>query len=371
MGKTISHCQGKGSIAHNNRLFKCKNVDPERTKDNITFVKQSVGDAYEHCFGEAVKNYNDKQKRKDRRVDENYFRELFGRDACNTVCTGTNKQKSFYEDLVQVGDMNDSGIGTADAEKVKAVLIAYWQGFQERNPNLYVFNSVLHMDEATPHLHIDWIPLGHYKRGLSVQNGLAQALKEQGFGDGINAVSRWRESERQVLEAICKEHGIEVEPPKKSRGSLSVEAYKELKDIEKQIAAARSELSEINDMLDQVKALKNDIEHPADVLNKAKPKRFHSDIAEVPYNVLRDCLDTMKQAKVDAFDLRGEVCSLKTKIKSLENTNNWLRDDLHKYKQKARDYDKAMAYLRETGQEAQFMGYKIVRTVAREVTRER
>ena len=49
--KRISHCQGKGSLTHNNRKFNAKNVDDTRTKDNIVFVQQPIEEAYEHLFG--------------------------------------------------------------------------------------------------------------------------------------------------------------------------------------------------------------------------------------------------------------------------------------------------------------------------------
>jgi chromosome segregation ATPase len=100
-------------------------------------------------------------------------------------------------------------------------------GFQERNPNFYVFNAVLHMDEATPHLHIDYIPVGHYKRGQDTQNGIAQALKEMGYGEGKNAIARWRATEVDVLNQICIAHGIEPLAPEKSRGTLEIPEYKE------------------------------------------------------------------------------------------------------------------------------------------------
>lgn len=99
--------------------------------------------------------------------------------------------------------------------------------FQKRNPNFYVFNAVLHMDEATPHLHIDYIPVGHYKRGQDTQNGIAQALKEMGYGTGKQAIARWRVAEVEVLNKICLEHGIKPLAPEKARGTLEVEEYKE------------------------------------------------------------------------------------------------------------------------------------------------
>ncbi|MBP0958219.1 MAG: plasmid recombination protein [Oscillospiraceae bacterium] len=180
--KTISHVQGKGCISHNNRAFIPKNVDPLRTKENITYVSMEIGSAYDFLFSKPVEEYNSKQKRSDRKINVSYFEHLFNRTPCNTVIESANGQKSFYEDVVQIGTKDDTGIGSSDAETAKLCLDEYMKGFQQRNPYFYVFNSVLHMDEATPHLHIDYIPFGHYSRGISVQNGIAQALAEMGFG---------------------------------------------------------------------------------------------------------------------------------------------------------------------------------------------
>lgn len=75
--KTISHCQGKGSLSHNNRTFKPKNVDSSRTPHNITFIKEPIAEAYDKCFAEAVERYNARQKRSDRRIKDGYFRYAF------------------------------------------------------------------------------------------------------------------------------------------------------------------------------------------------------------------------------------------------------------------------------------------------------
>lgn len=182
--KRISHCQGKGSLTHNNRKFNAKNVDDTQTKNNIIFVQQPIEAAYEHLFGSAVERYNARQKRADRKINTSYYEHIFKRKISQSVVTSADKRKSFYEDVVQIGDMKNTGIGTPDAEIAIACLTEYMQGFQERNPNFYVFNAVLHLDEATPHLHIDYIPVGHYKMGVDTQNGIAQALKEMGYGSG-------------------------------------------------------------------------------------------------------------------------------------------------------------------------------------------
>ena len=238
--KSISHCQGKGSLSHNNREFHPKNADISRTTDNITFVKEPISAAYEKLFGEAVERYNAKQKRSDRKIKNGYYEYQFNHKISQNVVTSPDKRKSFYEDVVQIGTMNDTAVGTADAEIAKKCLTEYMENFQRRNPNFYVFNAVLHMDEATPHLHIDYIPVGHYKRGIDTQNGIAQALKEMGYGSGKDSIAKWRKSECDVLWEICVRNGIEISEPKKGRGySYSVDEYKVYKQ---QLDSIKSEI---------------------------------------------------------------------------------------------------------------------------------
>ena len=245
--KRISFGQGKGSLTHNNREFMADNVDPLRTPQNITFVRQPIGEAYDQLFAESTERYNARQKRSDRMINGSYYEHLFGVKPCNTVRTAADKRKSFYEDVVQIGKREDSGYGTEDFQLVADCLKEYMEGFQNRNPNFYVFNAVLHMDEATPHLHIDYIPVGHYKRGQDVQNGIAQALKEMGYGEGKQAIARWRAAEVEVLNKICLEHGIQPLAPEKARGTLEIPEYKEKRrqadELAEQNAQAEAELS--------------------------------------------------------------------------------------------------------------------------------
>ena len=254
--KRISFGQGHGSLAHNNRDFMAANVDPLRTPNNITFVCQPIAEAYDQLFKESTVRYNTRQKRNDRKIGD-YYEHLFGCKPCNTVKVNALDQKSFYEVVVQIGKREDSGSGTEDEQLVADCLKEYMEGFQERNPNFYVFNAVLHMDEATPHLHIDYIPVGHYKRGQDTQNGIAQALKEMGFGEGKQAIARWRTAEVEVLNAICLEHGIKPLAPEKARGTLEVEEYKEQRrqadELAEQNAQVKAELGEKREMLKAVK----------------------------------------------------------------------------------------------------------------------
>ena len=247
--RKISHARGRGSLNHNNRNHIYKNVDSCRTHLNIHYAKESLADAYQKCFGEAVENYNTKQKRADRKI-ENYYNHLFGNANKDTVATSSNKEKSFYEIVVGVGDMKNTASDSAEGEIAAKILDEYAKGFSERNPNFYVFNSVLHMDEKTPHLHIDYVPVADgYKNGLAVRNSQSIALQQMGFGRSKNSINEWRLEERQILKDICKQHGWEIAEEEKGRGKTHTpDEYKKIRDETKE------EMRADPDVMDELRA---------------------------------------------------------------------------------------------------------------------
>lgn len=183
--------------------------------------------AYEKCFGQALRDYNASQKRKDRKKD-NYLKEIEN---------SGNKEKPFYENVVQIGKVTDTAVVdeagnlTEDAKAAIKVLEKYTQTFQERNPNLYLFNCVMHLDEATPHLHMDYIPVAHgYKTGMETRNSLTKAFQQMGFAKAVskkeNETVAWQVRERAYLTELCKEQGIEIEVLGVQRDNLSLPEYK-------------------------------------------------------------------------------------------------------------------------------------------------
>lgn len=199
MERTISMMVGKGSLNHNNRTFTAKNVDAERSKGNKVYVKESIKKVYHALFDEALEAYNSKQTRADRRID-NYYEKI-----------RTSKQeKLFHELIVQIGNRDDTNCNMLESVYAQSALEDYMLGFQERNPNLRVFNAVMHLDEETPHLHIDYVPFSTgNKRGLSTKVSLKGALKAQGFvgtGRFDTEWKRWVESEKQCLAEIMERY---------------------------------------------------------------------------------------------------------------------------------------------------------------------
>ena len=250
--KTISFPKGKGHLTHNNRDFICNNVVPERTAWNRIYIQEPLKDAYEKCFGQALRDYNAAQKRKDRQKDD-YLKEIEN---------SGNKEKTFYENIVQIGKKTDApvadenGVMTEEAKAAIEVLDRYAKTFQERNPNLYLFNCVMHLDEATPHLHIDYIPVAHgYKNGMKTRNSLTKAFQQMGFAKAVsrkqNETVAWQEREREYLTELCREQGIEIEVLGVQRDNLSLPEYKaamrEVEELEQQAVV----LDKRNEALEQ------------------------------------------------------------------------------------------------------------------------
>lgn len=333
--KSISFCQGKGSLTHNNREFIAENVDIERMKNNITFVQQPIAEAYEMLFAESTARYNARQKRSDRKIKTIYYESLFGCKSCNTVRTANDKRKSFYEDVVQIGTKDDSGFNTDDVELVADCLKEYMAGFQERNPNFHVFNAVLHMDEATPHLHIDYIPVGHYKRGQDTQNGIAQALKEMGYGEGKQAIARWRASEVEVLGQICEEHGITPTEPQKSRGTLTIPEYKEqihkADELAQQNEQAQAKLSETQEILAVAEKKKVKLSAIDDIEVKGSLFKKNITLSKEDYENLANLAKKYVTSVRDNKKLTAQNAELLEKIANLEGLIAEKNKTLEKY----------------------------------------
>ena len=218
-GLSVSFRVDSGFLDHNNRVITAHNVDISRTSDNVTYTKIDLRQFYEQIFGEALAEYNAKQKRADRQIPD-YYEHV----------KKSGKGKLFYEVVVQFGDLHDCGLNSENWNTAKSILNDYMLDFEKRNPNLKVFNAVMHLDESTPHLHIDFVPVAHKgQRGMPLKNSMSGALREQGFSSSNrmeNEWTAWSESERSVMEKILLKHGLRREDKNVHRPHLSVEDFK-------------------------------------------------------------------------------------------------------------------------------------------------
>lgn len=253
MKRTISAMVGKGSVNHNSRKFKAENVDGNRTCLNIDYCNENIKKVYHELFDKALKRYNNKQTRADRRI-ENYYEKI----------RNSKQEKPFHELILQIGDKENMSAESENGTLAREVLDEYYRGFQERNPRLKVFSAHLHMDEATPHLHIDFVPFTTgSKRGLDTRVSLKQALAAQGFKGGTRGDTEWNQwvsAEKSALAFVMERHGIEWEHKGTHEKHLSVLDYKK-QEREKEIAVLDNQLAEKKDefrvMVDRIENFDN------------------------------------------------------------------------------------------------------------------
>ena len=258
MKRTISAMRGKGSLTHNRRDFIAENVDSSRTPLNVEYRNEDIRAVYHELFDDALARYNKKQTRKDRVIDD-YYEKI-----------RTGKQEKLFEELIiQIGNKDDMNATSENGQLARQMIDEYMQSFQQRNPTLRVFSAHLHMDEATPHLHIDFIPFTTgSKRGLETRVSLKKALEALGFTGGTKnhtELNQWIEAEKQVLASIMARHAIEWEQKGTHEEHLSVLDYKkqerskevaalenQIDTLQEQTAVAATALSEKQEQLDDI-----------------------------------------------------------------------------------------------------------------------
>ncbi len=275
MKRTISFMTGKGSVNHNSRKFHAKNTDPKRSHWNVEYCNRDIREVYHELFDEALERYNSKQTRRDRKIEDYYEKIRSGK-----------QEKPFHEIILQIGDKDNMGATTKEGQMAAKILDEYMKDFQRRNPTLRVFSAHLHMDEATPHLHIDFVPYTTgSKRGLDTRVSLKQALSALGFKGGTRMeteLNQWVAAEKQQLASIMLEHGIEWEQKGTHEKHLSLldfekrERAKEVAALEEQKADLEEHnatMQEVNEKwLDHLKNIEQDISSARESWKEADKK---------------------------------------------------------------------------------------------------
>ena len=336
--RTISIAKGKGSINHNSREFQAENVDKSRTQFNTCFVNENIKEVYHKLFDDALQKYNDKQKRNDRKITD-YYEKI-----------RTSKQeKLFYEIIVQVGDFSDMSASSNNGKLAEEILKKYMADFQSRNSNLYVFSAHLHMDEATPHLHIDFVPYSSgNKRGLETKNTLKGALENLGFTGGTRSdteLNQWQNSEKEHLAKIMLEYGIEWEKKGNQREHLSVLDYKkevrtqEVAELEKVATAKQIEVDDLENKLSEQKSDFKEVKQ-----KKVKLKKL--DEVKAKYSLIGNKVILDKEEFEDIKSLAQkhivsdqkerkfeiEIRALNSELTALKRENEEQKQELFQYK---------------------------------------
>ncbi len=344
--RTLSISKGKGVLGHNSREFTAENIDTERTKFNTCYVHEDIKKVYHKLFDSALEKYNKKQKRNDRKIPD-YYEKI-----------RTSKQeKVFYEIIAQVGNLEDMSSVSDYGKLAEKILDEYMKGFIERNPTIYVFSAHLHMDEATPHLHIDFVPYtSGNTRGLETKTTLKGALEKLGFTGGTRSdteLAQWQTSEKEKLAKIMLERGVEWDKKGTHKEHLTVLDFKKemrtqevlqleekvdaisetLAVKEKAVLSLKTEISKEEQELKSIKTKKTKVKKVDEI--EVKPAFLDSGKVVVPKEDFEDVKAlAKKQIVADSKEkkLLSENAGLKEENRLLNIVNDSMKNELNGYK---------------------------------------
>lgn len=295
---------------------------------NVEYCNENLKDVYHELFDEALARYNEKQTRGNRRIDD-YYEKI----------RSSKQEKPFHEIILQIGDKDNMGAKTENGQLAAKVLDKYMQDFQRRNPTLKVFSAYLHMDEATPHLHIDFVPYTTgSKRGLDTRVSLKQALSTLGFKGGTRRetkLNQWVAYEKEQLAAVMLEHGIEWEQKGTHEKHLSVldfekkERAKEVAELEQSISDGKERLSNIQIQQRKAKQKTEQIRQEGEAIRQEV-----SELSETS-NLLKEQAATLAEDKEkllsDNEKLEKQQKKLQQEIEKMVQSKAIMEQNIHAY----------------------------------------
>lgn len=347
-GATVSfHVGTSTSLSHNNRenIYGNPDIDSTKTHENICYVREDIKKIYSENFDEAVRDYNETQKRSDRKINDYYKKILHDK-----------KTEHQREIIVAIGRVDDD----IDKDFKKEMLDHYMKGFQERNPNLKVYNAVMHLDEANPHLHINYVPVYETSRGLKKRVGQNKAIEQQGF----KTFEEWRGSETDVLEKLMSARAIEREY-KGSHNYMKVSEYKKyaeslntlkneinsFEEVKKEIKHEVEVEKKVRDGIQsEIKAFREDLNALESFNSHHTPKIVLGRVSEREYRDLKDTAlkilsdnrrlkENLEKVTRDRTIYKSRLESYKSKMTKIEKANHELLQENKQLKKEISVYE--------------------------------
>lgn len=371
------HQEADHNEEHDDRDVPVSYADPSRECDNIYYEKNmSKEEAFEYLFNDSINEYNDAQPRKDRqylteRIDENGKKQTVGGGAAyldmllekkaeqdlkikqmkregKTVKQISRAKKAVmpsYQFIITIGSRAENpefnAVSGPRKYEIRDLLEKYMNEFQERNPNAFLYNAAIHMDEAgQPHLHgsVVFFAEGCFKNGPKRQCSQKQALKAMGFESDTKkneegkyelAITKWQNAEREYIHELMKEHNIEWKKGKGSKEHLSRSAY---------IAQAKEEVAKQEQAKAQEEQLQAELsKHDAEVERQAlaKEKTEFEDIlkntdAGKTYQIQKENTEHKKQNEY-------QMNIFSRYWNEYKNANSWLWDNYRPMKDELMD----------------------------------
>lgn len=306
---------GRGNINHNFSQYsrnRQEHIDPNKTSQNIILKEinpKNVEKKFNEIFADDVAEYNKNQKRKDRQIKSYYQK----------VLNDKKIKAPFREVIFQVGNKEDAK-DPIKKEKMVNALISFYNEFEKNYPRLKVLGAVIHMDEATPHMHIDVVPYAeNNKKGLKHKVSFEKAIEQMGFEPEISDVNEtskkplifngFRNHSMQLLESILNDEGMQRDIKHNNKKHLEPAEYREkmaIEDLKKQPEIQEKAINELgqdsqirqeayNRTTDEFKKRAEKLQQDNDQLNE---KNKYLQGIKKSYSLVLKTLNTLSQIPV-------------------------------------------------------------------------
>ncbi|MGL2328751.1 plasmid recombination protein [Oenococcus oeni] len=205
-------------------------VDHARTSQNIILVSKTKKQVADELLGDFIKSHDKKQKRETRKYKtvNNFLEKQFLMNQKKSKDWNAKGDRDCAQMIVQIGQAADN----LDRKKLATVL----QDFGNKIVNVLgkrVVAASVHMDEQTPHLQIDYLPIFTDKRGsLKVGNSgtFRQITKNQ---NGRESFKMFRTAATNEIKKSLKKNYPEIKITK-SRNLRLEELAKQVKELKRQ-----------------------------------------------------------------------------------------------------------------------------------------
>ena len=291
-------------LKHNHRdpetINKEMENDPDKYFDDISKDKvlYTLIDGKHKTYDSLVNEYfKDANRLRNEAQIKMRHKERCHRTYCSNWKADKKKKSDspVMEIVIQVGGIHDPlkdyATGHIDPAIGKKILVDFVNQFIKKYPLLKVIDVSYHQSEATPHIHLDFIPIAKDEK-YGKTASLDKACEQMGFGEvsikdpnkTVYHIKYFEHDFHKLLDDICLSHGIEIDHPKSGREHETVRQYKRNEKLRQDNAKLLSEKSELEA---EKKTLSKEISEESTELEniKIEKKEEQAELSEVQTKV--------------------------------------------------------------------------------------
>ena len=325
----IQNVKQLGKVNHHNLRQYDNNQELIKTIKGSNEIVKDVKELYLDVFEEARIEYNNKQTRDDRKID-NYFNKISNDTKHDLAC----------EIVIELGNMiywDDKSL--EDKYKMAGVFEKQLEDLKEIVPDFYIANATIHFDEHSPHMHIVGVPVKeNCKTGLSRQVGKTSIFTKESL---VVIQDKMRE---RCIDEFNIAYGLDSKLKEKQKGkNRDITSYERklfnerVKGLKQEISNLQNEVSDLKDNKEsinkQITKLSKDKDSIKDEIDKKK--KINNKIIIKSKNQLWDENEKLKE---EIEDLKRLNYQYENQYKSLKGKTDYLIYHLNKVLKKLPEF---------------------------------